>query len=164
MRSVPNDSSNSDQVYAALSIEEGHNINGSVKTQESFHCALETPNTDIPLQNYGPSALNQPIYHSAQKQSPAKGPVGIPSDGANPMYNVIEDLRYKGVVCPRQHAFIHTDGPTDPNCNQPVYNVLEDDDYEDVKASVTMTTVEPLYNTVEPEYCSVYIYGANWKS
>lgn len=157
MRPVPNDSSDSDHVHAALNIEEGHNINGSATTQESFY-------SEIPLQNYGPSALNQSVYHSVEKEYPANGPVGTPCDSANPMYNVIEDLRRKGVACPRQHAFVNTDGPKDANCNQPVYNVLVDDDYEDVQASVAMAAVEPLYNTVEPEYCSVYIYGANWKS
>ena len=128
------DGPKSDNVYAALNIQDGQNIYGPGNAQEPVYNVLQETAAvrETPLQSCGSIRPDQLVYHAENR-------------GVEPTYNVLEDPNLENAESPNEHGAFSTQGPiyntleepysgkyykTSCNCectNEPVYNVLEEE-------------------------------------
>ncbi|XP_078342940.1 uncharacterized protein LOC144628679 [Oculina patagonica] len=140
--------SQSDGLYAALNIPEGHNIYGPRNGQEEIY------------QNYGSSSTDQPVYNVLEDLT---GRDSIINNGPNeqePVYNVLEEPYAEGSEGPAWYGSVPVEGlvyntleePDSPSTNEPVYNVLEAPDHGGAGEADNYGpsgVQDPVYNVLE---------------
>jgi len=153
-RPTAKDGLNPEQFYAPLNIQEGHNVYGPQNNQEPFYHILEKPTTDgeVPLQEYGVSCLEQPLYNILE-ELPVTGGLERPTNhGAEPAYSVLEDPNLVVAKGPGHYGA--------KSCKGPIYNTLEetysDDPY--IASCNSEHTNEPVYNVLEEDLSSAMDY------
>ena len=170
-RPTAKDGLNSERIYAALNIQEGHNVYGPPKNQEPFYHVLEKPTTDgeVHLQQYGVNSLEQPVYNILEELPVTGGLEGPTNHGAEPVYNVLEDPNLVVAKGPGLYGATSLEGPIyntleepysdDPyraNCkserkNEPVYKVLEEDVSLAIDKYGARDVQDPVHNVNEGE-------------
>ncbi len=145
--------SQSDGLYAALNIPEGHNIYGPGNGQEDIY------------QNSGSSSTDQPVYNVLEDPTGRDSIINNGPSESEPVYNVLEEPYAEGSEGPAWYGSVPVDGPVysntleepyqyncSPSTNEPVYNVLEAPDHGGTGGADSYGPSggqDPVYNVLE---------------